>query len=299
MYRKYIFTSLLLFIVGGVSSSRSICAHGVPIDLFANSATGRLFYFDNFDHGELELQTTEISTDSPGFGVNFTSNGISPGTTFELEVTQSLLYWDGSQLAAPSVAIQIINPNFTNFYTVSATSAEQTGMFWGTYAGASFWDAHGLYRIGSTSAPAGIYGLGLRVVDTNALGYDPTKPLLLPLIYDPSSQFSAAQIQLGIAALQEQLIVPATGDFDGDLDVDGADYLAWARGYQPGKSFTSTLSDGDADADSDVDFADLQFWSSQFGTSITVSSGSIVPEPRTIIFIISLALVSVYFRARY
>ena len=58
--------------------------------------------------------------------------------------------------------------------------------------------------------------------------------------------------------------VVADGDFDGDNDVDGDDFLLWHRGFVfavPSPSF----SDGDADLDEDVDGDDLSLWERQFG----------------------------------
>ena len=54
-----------------------------------------------------------------------------------------------------------------------------------------------------------------------------------------------------------------SGDFDGDNDVDGADFLAWQRGF--GTSGGATLEDGDANADGNVDGLDLGVWQTQLG----------------------------------
>jgi hypothetical protein len=54
----------------------------------------------------------------------------------------------------------------------------------------------------------------------------------------------------------------ASGDFDGDGDVDGNDFLVWQRGGSP-----NPLSAGD-----------LALWQSQFGTSFLGAIRS-VPEP--------------------
>jgi hypothetical protein len=58
---------------------------------------------------------------------------------------------------------------------------------------------------------------------------------------------------------------PATpGDFDGDQDADGADFLAWQRGVGLNGA---ERADGDADGDQDVDGADLALWRGNFGTT--------------------------------
>ena len=66
------------------------------------------------------------------------------------------------------------------------------------------------------------------------------------------------------------------GDFDSDLDVDGADFLAWQRGVST--SANAQISDGDANFDETVDGEDLEIWELGFGTT-TSSSVTAVPEP--------------------
>ncbi|MBA3480841.1 MAG: PEP-CTERM sorting domain-containing protein [Pirellulales bacterium] len=70
-------------------------------------------------------------------------------------------------------------------------------------------------------------------------------------------------------------------DFDGDGDVDGADFLTFQRGLgtNPG---AAQPADGDANGDMNVDAADLSIFQQQFGTggSLTASIAA-VPEPST------------------
>jgi hypothetical protein len=69
---------------------------------------------------------------------------------------------------------------------------------------------------------------------------------------------------------------PQPGDFDGDGDVDGADFVAWQTNFP--KAADATLSEGDADGDGDVDGADFVVWQTNF--PFTPSPGaSPVPEP--------------------
>jgi hypothetical protein len=66
------------------------------------------------------------------------------------------------------------------------------------------------------------------------------------------------------------------GDFDGDGDVDGADFVSWQTGFPT--QFGATLGMGDADGDGDVDGADFVAW--QIGFSNPPSPGvAAVPEP--------------------
>jgi hypothetical protein len=72
------------------------------------------------------------------------------------------------------------------------------------------------------------------------------------------------------------------GDFDGDRDVDGADFVVWQTNFP--KTAGATWSKGDADGDGDVDGADFVVWQSHFSTA--VGPGSIViAEPASIALI--------------
>ena len=74
----------------------------------------------------------------------------------------------------------------------------------------------------------------------------------------------------GIALRQDigafEVQAAPSADFDTDGDVDGADFLAWQRGFGT-QIPNATLADGDADNDQDVDAADLGIWQGQFGSS--------------------------------
>ncbi|WP_428306634.1 dockerin type I domain-containing protein [Lacipirellula sp.] len=71
---------------------------------------------------------------------------------------------------------------------------------------------------------------------------------------------------------------PSNGDFDGDGDVDGADFLTWQRGF--GLTGQPNATTGDANGDGNVDAADLALWKSHFGGPPTPISA--VPEPASL-----------------
>jgi hypothetical protein len=73
-----------------------------------------------------------------------------------------------------------------------------------------------------------------------------------------------------------QAVQPVSGDFDGDGDVDGADFITWQTNFPTNEN--ATLAQGDADEDGDVDGADFAAWQSQFpaGPGPGVAP---VPEP--------------------
>jgi hypothetical protein len=63
-------------------------------------------------------------------------------------------------------------------------------------------------------------------------------------------------------------------DFDGDSDVDGADFLAWQRGL--GTTGGAAPAQGDANGDQKVDASDFALWKNHFGQ---VAAAAQVPEP--------------------
>ncbi len=73
---------------------------------------------------------------------------------------------------------------------------------------------------------------------------------------------------------------PSNGDFDGDGDVDGADFLTWQRGL--GLTGKPDATTGDADDDGDVDADDLTLWKSNFGGTPAVAAVGAVPEPASL-----------------
>jgi hypothetical protein len=76
------------------------------------------------------------------------------------------------------------------------------------------------------------------------------------------------------------------GDFDGDGDVDGADFAVWQSHFPTGTG--ATLATGDADGDGDADGADFVVWQTNF--PFTPGPGvSPVPEPQAVV----LALIGI------
>lgn len=113
--------------------------------------------------------------------------------------------------------------------------------------------------------------------------------------------------QDGVAEIQEVLSAsawvtftptedpPLPGDFDGDGDVDGDDFLILQRGF--GETNGATLSEGDADHNGTVDGNDLAIWETNYGVELTLMSGlSAVPEPST--FALSIISGLVYLTSR-
>jgi hypothetical protein len=88
---------------------------------------------------------------------------------------------------------------------------------------------------------------------------------------------------------------PATlGDFDGDGDADGADFVTWQTHFPATSDMTAAT--GDADNDGDVDGADFVVWQTNFSSSLSAGTTS-VPEPPAIL-IAAIATVAVQSRRK-
>jgi hypothetical protein len=75
-----------------------------------------------------------------------------------------------------------------------------------------------------------------------------------------------------------------SADFDGDLDVDGADFLTWQQGV--GIASGALQIQGDANNDHAINAADVTEWRTSFGKNVamfagvpSVGLGVSVPEP--------------------
>lgn len=141
----------------------------------------------------------------------------------------------------------------------------------------------------------------LNVIGDQLNGYvweasDPNGKPAEPQVTATDAQFTAGMAGLAFAeddfgtsgiyryvAAQDTPFVdvdPSNGDFDGDGDVDGADFLTWQRGL--GLTGQPDATTGDADDDGDVDAADLALWQSHFGGAPAVAAIGAVPEPASL-----------------
>jgi hypothetical protein len=97
--------------------------------------------------------------------------------------------------------------------------------------------------------------------------------------FDLPISFADGYYTLGLATVSAH-----PGDFDGDGDVDGADFVAWQTNFPTATG--ATLAQGDADGDGDVDGADFVVWQTNF--PFTPGPGtSPVPEPHSLLLAIA------------
>jgi len=83
------------------------------------------------------------------------------------------------------------------------------------------------------------------------------------------------------------VVVPETflaGDFNEDTFVDDVDLELWKSGF--GTPSAATHMQGDADGDLDVDGADFLTWQRQLGGTMTVGTSATVPEPSSAVLLV-------------
>ena len=135
----------------------------------------------------------------------------------------------------------------------------------------------------------GIFGMNL-VMPT--LFFDEEDPFgsfetLSPTAYD-WLVFDTINNVLGFKinpAFLSELTTP--GDFDGDGDVDGDDFLIWQNSFATLSG--ANLSDGDGDGDGDVDGDDFLTWQNAFPFPAILATA--IPEPATLSLLIAAVFV--------
>jgi hypothetical protein len=80
---------------------------------------------------------------------------------------------------------------------------------------------------------------------------------------------------------------PPSGNFDGDQDVDGVDFLKWQSNF--GASPGATFAQGDANGDGAVNGEDFAVWNDQFGDSLQLQT---IPEPAAGLLAVAGALLA-------
>ncbi len=174
------------------------------------------------------------------------------------------------------------NNEFFNDVTLAATNLSGTG-FTFTEGYLTSIDFSADVTVAVDYAASQLIGPDFTVVGTltftgNSFAFD---------VDSQASNFFATDIRF-ILNRAGSFELPTLGDADGDTDVDGADFLAWQRGFQ---QLNPDLSGGDFDQDNDVDQIDLVIWKSRFGTNFEQQSALIaVPEPSAISLVMILSI---------
>ena len=260
-------------------------AHQGAIKLFVN-AENQIFALETFDIPQMvEYLGIEISVDGPGFGVDFPINGVTVGAELYVDVAFDLLYWDGVGLTDTSARLEMETPFFDNQgvpnetpireYYFERDSGAQSGMFWGTYNGAQFWEAHGLnFMVGedrmSLDVAPGIYGA---VIQIRSQLHDTSEPFVIPFVYDPLDTWDPVAEMVGVDRLREATAAIALADLnrDGHLTTEDIDGLV-------AEIVAGTHSNAfDLTEDGLVDNNDLSEWLAQAGTVKVYSGAAFLP----------------------
>jgi hypothetical protein len=89
-------------------------------------------------------------------------------------------------------------------------------------------------------------------------------------------------------------VVVNNADFDQNGIVDGADFLRWQRG----QGGAGSLATGDANGDLQVNGVDLDAWKAQFGAPPAAAAAAAVPEPSAALLAVGTALAGATMRRR-
>ena len=196
-----------------------------------------------------------------GLDLNNPLSGLSPVNVFQSE--DLVIQGDLSMNAGATLALDIASP--TAFDTLSVA-----GML----------AAAGTLSVSLTAgAPAPQLGNTFNLLDFGA-ATGSFSSISLPSLTAGLSWDTSALLTTGILSVVSGSGTP--GDFDGDGDVDGRDFLVWQRGGSP-----NPLSSGD-----------LAAWKANYGAGSLVAASTSVPEPATWLGLMSAALAVLSLRRR-
>ncbi len=107
----------------------------------------------------------------------------------------------------------------------------------------------------------------------------PSGQYWLEVVIDPLEYVQETDDTNNTTRILVDLDIPTTGDYDGDFDVDGADFRAWQRGESP-----NALASGD-----------FSSWTANYGTTyppLASSSVALIPEPTTALLLVAACVLA-------
>jgi hypothetical protein len=194
------------------------------------------------------------------------SFGPPPGADYSLA-----LFGKNNARAAADISYQLISG-----HAIATTASD--GFF---HVDRFFFLDNDLDDQNATVAQPGIYLVALRL---RMAGLDRSDPFYI--VWSTPTGVSAAArtaAEMWVSDHVDELAPDFAADFDGDLCVNGADFLAWQRGF--GKASGALQIEGDANGDHAVSTADFHGWQEQFATNLATFVGtaaaatSALPEP--------------------
>jgi len=145
----------------------------------------------------------------------------------------------------------------------------------------------------ATLAADGVYLISMRL---RMAALDRSEPFYIAFA-TPGASLAALEAAHTWVEDRIDVLAPSfDADFDGDLDVDGADFLTWQRNL--GAASALQIS-GDAECDRTIGSGDLAVWRNEFGSSLATLPGAqwptsaSVPEPAGVA--LALGAAAMYF----
>jgi hypothetical protein len=264
--RHFVTYPLILYFAALLSPDARAAFHLWHVKEVFSNADGSVQFIELFDSfaGERLIAGHSVIANSDGVIKTFSIPANLP-TTPSTANTHFLLATPGFNLLPGGVT-----PNFTlpdpavngPFFNPNATNITIT--FNGSNDSMSF--------SGSLLPKDGFQSL----TDTNASGFPPGTPNIVVTDNTPTRfPNTAGQIDLRAPA--------PTGDYNGNGEVDAADYVLWRKTLNQPASPAGSGADGDADGT--IDAGDYDFWAARFGNSVPgAGAGAVnaaVPEPAT------------------
>lgn len=296
-------------------------AQAQHLDVQVQSVNGRLTTgAADFENGGFTLGrrvwtqffNSAYAVNSPGFNAGGTNTGVIPpgsdalpgGTALSWDflpmkvgaTTSNFLYWNAIESPAsvqfgpapgPDYSLSLFGEDDARS-AADGSAALVPGGTIDTTAADGFAHVHRYFFLdndrddnNSTVAAPGAYMIALRLRMEELDRSDP-----FYLVWGTPTTPAAALLAASswVQDRVDQLAPNFSADFDGDLDVDGADLLTWQRGL--GTTGDARQHQGDATGDGVVDGNDLGSWNNAFGMSLeafpgvpTTASSASVPEP--------------------
>lgn len=152
----------LSLINGKIETAGGISSYQPPLD-------GRVF------SGAMATQGGTFAATSPGFAS--LAGFLQPGEQVRFDVTRELLYWNGTQLVPPNVAMTI--GQLGGSITVSGNDmGGVSGLILGSGGSNGALHAHPDFML-PLSAPAGVYGLMLTIGPAGTAPFAESDPILV------------------------------------------------------------------------------------------------------------------------
>jgi hypothetical protein len=224
---------------------------------------------------------------NPGFvSETDTGQGIGSGDGIAYNVLEPLKFWNGTTFAPAGDGVQLRIDNFLGPDTiVDDNSGSQPGSpgspnvnFIKQADGAGYFHGHPEYflePLDGPTPPFGAYGLKLSLT-TTAVGVADSDPFFVVFNFGLDTTSFNAAVQVFADLLQGPL---QPGDFNGDGQVNLADYTVWRDNLDGDEDLGVLSGNGDGGT---VTGDDYQLWKTHFGTGSggsLQSSTRVVPEP--------------------